>query len=127
MNDKLTREGMLDYINGLIARAGCEKLAPYYQLEEIVEEHFTRRESIESIKAQIEHDQKFLRPFKSKQQNRGVDPKPTVTREWLSDRVDKEWAECEYQSNKYPHGPETYDVKALVITILKELDVEVEE
>ena len=51
----------------------------------------------------------------------------TVTRERVSDRVDKEWEECGYGTPQYPHGPETYDVKGLIVNILTELGVVEEE
>lgn len=49
--------------------------------------------------------------------------KPTVTTEWISKRVDKEWQECGYGTPEYPHGPESYDVKGLIANILKELGI----
>ena len=47
--------------------------------------------------------------------------KPTVSREQISDIIDREYRDAEYRSDKYPHGPESYDVKAMVAIVIKDI------
>ena len=47
--------------------------------------------------------------------------KQTVSREQISDTIDREYRDAEYRSDKYPHGPESYDVKAMVAIVIKDI------
>ena len=48
-------------------------------------------------------------------------PVPRVSREQISDIIDREYRDAEYRSDKYPHGPESYDVKAMVAIVIREI------
>ena len=131
MADKLTEEELLDELglafeNAMLhARTMYKWRLPsieqaYTQLKEIVEFYFNDSPKEGHMKIADHPDIPFMKEIQQKPEKKA---RPTVTKEWVSDRVDKEWEECEYGTPQYPHGPETYDVKGLIVNILTELGV----
>ena len=92
------------------------------------DEHYARlSEQLKNLKRAIEMHQRDFENGAVRDEIRIAlreqeQQKPTVTIEWIHNRIDKEYEECGY-SGKQP--PKSYEIKGMFFSLLKELGVEV--